>query len=153
MPHAIMSISSCICLDRRPYWFDMPEVIEDIWTEVTKMSDAMNKTAASLTVSSADNIKAQKYTGVRLVRKTTYRKAKEIHTLTRSFTFLTHTHTHAHTPSPTVSSADNIKAQKYTGVRLVNTPTHSHTYSLTLSLSHTHTRARTHTQSHCQFSR
>ena len=60
-----------ILSDNRPYWFDMPEVIQDIWKEVNKTTAALADTASSLTVTHEDNMKARKYTGVRLVNKKT----------------------------------------------------------------------------------
>ena len=56
--------------DNQPYWFkdpDGPLYIEDIFNETMKLSSAMSDTATSLVnISTEDNRKALKFTGVKL---------------------------------------------------------------------------------------
>ena len=55
--------------DNRPYWFDLPEVIGQIWQDILDAVQAVQDTATWLkdTFSGKNDDKAKDYTGVTMV--------------------------------------------------------------------------------------
>ena len=65
LTHAL--ICSAHDIDNRPYWFDLPEVLTDIWNDVLKVKDATINIIKWIRSDKLENKKALAYTGKSLV--------------------------------------------------------------------------------------
>ena len=63
----IISIKHNALAENRPYWFDLPEVLGDIWDDVIEVKDAAVDIIKWIKSDAEDNKKALSYTGKSLV--------------------------------------------------------------------------------------